>query len=191
MVTKCLFAIIFLLIIARPAPAADGDPARNGNSYSNANLGFRYLPPTAMQDVTERARGDIEAHAKALRTRNILGLLLAMTSGRDDTVAGWHSLTIETYPRSALPNLDDKSAEAKMNALVAHSRDASAVPRPVVISGQSFVVSVFGLQEGNVRKGAVVWTTIRKGQLLSFAFSANSPEQLTILTESMKTLQFF
>jgi len=61
----------------------------------------------------------------------------------------------------------------------------------VVISGQNFTVSVFGLQEGAVRKGAVVFTTIRKGKLLSFAFVANSSEQLKKLTESMKSVQFF
>lgn len=78
-----------------------------------------------------------------------------------------------------------------MNAWVANSKDASALPWSVVISGQSFSVSVFGLQEGTVKKGAVVWTTVRKGRLLSFAFVANSPDRLKALTESMKSVQFF
>jgi len=37
---------------------------------------------------------------------------------------------------------------------------------------------------------AVVWTTLRSGKLLAFAFAANSSEQLKKLTESMKTLEF-
>jgi hypothetical protein len=37
----------------------------------------------------------------------------------------------------------------------------------------------------------VVWTTVRKDKLLSFAFVANSPEQLKALAESMKSVQFF
>lgn len=78
-----------------------------------------------------------------------------------------------------------------MSAWVAHSKDASALPKSVVLSGQSFSVSVFGLQEGTVKKGAVVWTTVRKGKPLSFAFVANSPEQLKALAETMKTVQFF
>ena len=78
-----------------------------------------------------------------------------------------------------------------MSAWVAHSKDVRALPRSVVISGQSFAVSVFGMQEGPIKKGATVWTTVRKGKLLSFAFVANSPEQLETLTETMKSLQFF
>ena len=78
-----------------------------------------------------------------------------------------------------------------MNAWVAHSKDTSTLPRDTVISGQSFTVSVFGLPEGTVRKGAVVFTTVRKGTLLSFAFVANSPDQLQKLTDTMKTVQFY
>jgi len=37
----------------------------------------------------------------------------------------------------------------------------------------------------------VAWTTIRKGQLLSFFFAANSPQQLRKLAESMKSVEFF
>jgi hypothetical protein len=47
------------------------------------------------------------------------------------------------------------------------------------------------MQDGPIKKGAVVWTTIRKGQLLSFLFAANSPDQLKSLAESMKSIQFF
>jgi hypothetical protein len=64
-------------------------------------------------------------------------------------------------------------------------------PRSAVLAGQSFTVFVFARQEGTVKKGAVIWTTIRKGKLLSFAFVANSPEQLKALAESMKSVHFF
>lgn len=78
-----------------------------------------------------------------------------------------------------------------MNTWVAGIISSLGTPRSVVISGQSFAVSVLGEQMGTIRKGAVVWTTIRKGKLLSFAFVANSPEQLKALTEAMKTVQLF
>jgi len=64
-------------------------------------------------------------------------------------------------------------------------------PMVVVTAGQKLAMSVFGRQNGATQKAAIVLTTIRKGQLLSFAFVANSPELLEKLTESMKTLQFF
>ena len=144
-----------------------------------------------MLDKTERTRSDIQAQAKSLHTDNTLNIILAMSSGPDDMATGWHSLSIETYPRKAVTDLDDASARAKMSAWVANSTGASALPRSVILSGQNFSVSLFGAQEGTIRKGAVVWTTVRKGKLLSFAFSANSPEQLKALAESMKSLQFF
>jgi hypothetical protein len=159
--------------------------------YSNVHLGFRYKPPSEMRDKTQRFRAEIRERAEAAHSKDTLDALLAMSSGIDDKATDWHSLTIETYPRKAVADLDDASAEAKMSAWVAHSKDATALPRSVILSGQSFAVSIFGLQEGTTKKGAVVWTTVRKDKLLSFAFVANSPEQLKRLTESMKSVQFF
>jgi hypothetical protein len=174
-----------------PAQVRQDSTSALSSSYSNVSLGFRYTPPGGMHDKTERFRLDIQERAKASGTTNILTALLAMSSGPDDKDPTWRSLTIETYPRDAVPDPDDASAEAKMSAWVAHSEDVRALPRSVVISGQSFAVSVFGMQEGPIKKGATVWTTVRKGKLLSFAFVANSPEQLKTLTETMKSLQFF
>jgi len=159
--------------------------------YSNKTLGFRYVLPKEMTDETRRSRTEVQRQAEALHTNKTLELLLTMSSGADDVVPGWHSLTIEAFPRRAFSDFDDTTAEAKMSAWVAHSHEERALPRSVVISGQEFAVSVFGMQEGTTRKGAVVWTTVRRGKLLSFAFVANSPEQLKKLTESMKGVQFF
>jgi hypothetical protein len=166
-------------------------PPSAGSDYSNATLRFRYMPPAEMHDKTQRFRAEIQERVEASQTRDTLEALLAMSSGSDDAATDWHSLTIETYPRNAVADPDDASAEAKMSASVAHSMDASALPRSVVLSGQSFAVSIFRRQEGTTKKGAVVWTTVRKDKLLSFAFVANSPEQLKKLTESMKSVQFF
>jgi hypothetical protein len=160
-------------------------------AYSNTSLGFRYVPPVEMRDKTERFRSQIQEQAKASGATQTLSALLAMSTGPDSAVPNWSSVTIETYPRSAVSEPDDAKAEAQMNAWVAHSKDARALPKSAVISGQSFSVSVFGLQEGTVKKGAVVWTTVRKGKLLSFAFAANNPEQLKALTETMKSVQFY
>lgn len=196
---SCMVAVMramiatLLLVTSLQAALATGDHTSpsTGSVYSNPSLRFRYKLPRGMQDETESRRIQIQDLAAASHTSKTLELLLAMSSGPDDAASDWHSLTVETYPRKAVADLDDASAEAKMSAWVAHSEDASALPRSVIISGQSFAVSVFRLQEGTTRKGAVVWTTIRKDKLLSFAFVANSPEQLKKLTESMKSAQFF
>ena len=164
-------------------------PTSSGKVYSNARLAFRYTPPNGMRDKTGRfAPLQIQNQAGTPQT---LATLLAMSSGPDSSVPDWHSITIVTYPRNAVSEPDDAKAAGQMNAWVAHSKDPSALPKSATISGQVFTVSVFGLQEGTVRKGAVVFTTVRKGKLLSFAFAANSPEQLKALTETMKTVQFY
>jgi hypothetical protein len=160
-------------------------------TYSNARLGFRYAAPPGLVDRTEPFKADIQEQAKASGTTNMLNAILAMSSGGDDSSPDWGSVTIESYPRKSVSERDDLKAEVQMSAWVAHSRDTSAPPKSTVISGQRFSVSLFATQQGPIRKGAVVWTTIRRGELLSFAFAANSPKQLKILAESMKTLQFF
>ncbi len=162
-----------------------------GNAFSNVALDFSYVPPSEMQDETRSGRAEIRTRAAARHTSNTLGLLLSMSSGPDATAADWHLLSIETYPRQKFRNLDDMSAEAKMSAWVAGTSSLPGKPRSVVLAGQTFAVSVFAEQDGTIKKGAVVWTTIRKDKLLSFAFVANSPEQLKKLTESMKSVQFF
>ena len=182
-------ALMMLLGVCLMAAAQrKTDSASSGAKYTNAKLALRYNPPGGMRDKTARFQMQIQDQSATPRT---FRTLLAMSSGPNSGVPGWCSLTIVTYPRSAVSEPEDTKAAAQMNAWVAHSKDASALPKSVVISGQRFSVSLFGLQEGTVEKGAVVWTTVRKGQLLSFAFAANSPRQLTRLTESMKTLEFY
>lgn len=162
------------------------------NVYTNTRLAFRYARPDGMRDKTERFPAiQIQNPSRASGTPQTVSTLLAMSSGPDSSVPDWRSITIVSYPRNAVSEPDDTKAAGRMNAWVAHSKDTSVLPKAASISGQSFTVSVFGLQEGTVKKGAVVFTTIRKGKLLSFAFAANSPEQLKALTETMKSVQFF
>jgi hypothetical protein len=144
-----------------------------------------------MQDLTENAKADIRKRAEATHSTDTLGMLLAMWSGANQQAPDWRALTIETYPRKAFPDLNDTAAKAKLSARVMGFSEAAALPRPAVLSGQSFTVSVFEKEEGGMKKVAMVWTTIRRGTLVAFAFQANSPEQLKAVTESMKSLQFF
>lgn len=158
--------------------------------YSDDDLSFHYARPSGMQDESESTRERMRAAAAERRSGRSLTLILALTNGQDESSPSWASLTIQTFPRSAVRDADDLIAERKMNAWVADLRLTTDV-RQVVLSGQQFAVSAFGAQQGNLRRGVLVWTTVRKGKLLSFAFAANSPEQLEKLTESMKTLEFY
>ena len=172
------------------APQTQRNAQTDKAPYFNATLEFSYVPPGQMRDKTERFRAEIRRRAEIAGTHDALVGLLALSPGGNDAAADWGSVTIESYPRSAVPDQDDSKAEAKMSAWVAHSQEAHSVAQHIV-SGQTFEIFVFGAQQGAVRKGGIIWTTIRKGQLLSFAFAANSPEQLQKVTESIKTVQFF
>lgn len=176
LLTVCCFAV------------AQSKTALSEGVYTNAKLAFRYTPPNGMHDKTGRFP---PLQIQNQGTPQTLITLLAMSSGPDSSVPVWRSITVVTYPRDAVAEPDDTKAAGQMNAWVAHSKSTTVLPKSTLVSGQSFTVSVFGLQEGTVKKGAVVWTTIRKGKLLSFAFAANSPEQLKRLTETMKTLEFY
>ncbi|MGA8506884.1 MAG: hypothetical protein WB762_14865 [Candidatus Sulfotelmatobacter sp.] len=185
-------SFLLLLILSGLAPAQDRSGLQSfGAVYSNGRLSFRYRSPGGMHDETASARAAIQAQAIGHPATKTLDLLLKMSSGSDDMVSTWHSLSIETYPRDALGNLDDADAEAKMTAWVVGLANLPVAPKSVVLSGQSFAVSVLARGDEKGKKGAVVWTTIRNGKLLSFAFVANSPQQLTTLTESMKSIEFF
>jgi len=186
-----LASLLLVLLMLSSGATAQQKTGSTGASYSNPSLGFFYKPPDEMQDETESGRAEIRDRAAARGTSKTLDLLLAMSSGPDATAPDWHLLSIETYPRRAFSDLDDIGAETKMSAWVAGFSSSPGKPRSVVLAGQSFAVSVFSDEDGTIKKGAVIWTTIRKGKLLSFAFVANSPEQLRALAETMKTVQFF
>jgi hypothetical protein len=188
-IMKTVLAILLLIALGTLWSQVTQAPLSSTVAYSNSTLGFRYLPPSEMHDKTERSKAEYKAETS--HKKHSANLLLAMSSGSDDTVSNWHSLTILTYPREMFNDLDDVDAETKISAWVGGFSDSSLVPRQTVLSGQSFAVFVFGRQEGSAKKGAVVWTTVRKDKLLSFAFVANSPEQLKALAESMKSVQFF
>jgi hypothetical protein len=182
--------VIAILLTVCSAVGQNSKSLLSEGAYTDAKLAFRYTPPSGMRDKTGRFPA-LRIQNPSTASPQTLSTLLAMSSGPDSSVPDWRSITIVTYPRKAVAEADDTKAAGQMNAWVAHSTDASVLPKSTVVSGQSFTVSAFGLQEGVVKKGAVVFTTVRKGRLLSFAFAANSPERLKALTETMKSVQFY
>jgi len=182
--------LLLIVVLSTAVGQSGADALPFSTAYTNHSLGFRYMPPTGMLDKTSTERQTIQAKSAALNAKRVLRLLLALESGRDDSPA-WHSVTIEAYPRNAISEQDDLKAEAQMSAWVAGVSKAEATPKQTIISGQTFAVSLLALQEDRTRKGAVIWTTIHNGELLSFAFVANSPERLNELVQTMKTVEFF
>jgi hypothetical protein len=181
---------VYLLLGISSALGQQAELPKRGQAYVNDVLGFQYLIPRGMIDKTNRFREQIHEGEVLSGNPRSLRALFAASSGSNSAAANWGSVAIETYPRSWVSEPDVKKAEAQVNAWVAQSSGRSTYGHSAVISGQTFMVSVFGRREGGGTKGAVVWTTVRKGQFLSFAFVSNSPEVLKDLTESMRSVQF-
>jgi len=188
---KRVIAIAAVCLLIRGFSAAADDGVLKDGVFSDADLGFRYTTPKSLVDETSDARESVRTRAAALHTHNTFNVLLSMTSGPDDTAPGWRLVSIETYLRSNFGGLNNAAAETKINLWAAGSH-ASAVgdPKLVAIAGASFMVSNFEQSEPPLKKHAHVYSTIRNGQLLVIAFTANSEEGVKSLDATMQTLQF-
>jgi hypothetical protein len=179
------------LVIALAAQTGTGSGLKDG-AYYNADLGLRYTPPQGMTDETADAREAVRVRAAAAHTTNTFDVLLSLVSGPDDEAANWHSVSIETYPRSKFANLSDFAAEEKINLWAAGQEAVSAVGKPkrMSVAGADFLVSEFEHSDPSVQKNARVFSTIRNGKLLVIAFTVNASERLSAVAESIQTLQF-
>ncbi|HMD18526.1 MAG TPA: hypothetical protein VKH18_17805 [Terriglobales bacterium] len=179
------------LVIALAAQTGTGTAFKDGEYY-NAELGVRYTPPQGMTDETADARETVRARAAAAHTTNTFDVLLRLVSGPDDAASDWHSVGIETYPRSKFGNLSDSAAEEKINMWAAGQEVVSAVGKPkrMSVAGTDFLVSEFEHSDPSVQKNARVFSTIRNGKLLVIAFTANASERLDGVAESIQTLRF-
>jgi hypothetical protein len=167
-----------LLLFAQEPPAASAQ-------FENLELGFRYVPPGGMRDLTIPERQAIQKKAAERGSTNTLTLLLALRSGPDDTAADWHTVGIETYPRGKFGNLSDHDASQIFSRRVMGIDRETGQPSDVNLGGFDFVVSTFELREGQLTKHARVYTTVRNGKLLALAFSANSSDVLNHIVGSM------
>jgi hypothetical protein len=178
---------IFVLIILAMQEVAQTPPA--APLFRDSKLVFRFSPPANMRDLTAVDRQSIQQRAAALGTSNTLTLLLSLRSGPDDTAADWHSVGIETYPREKLGTVSDRDASRTFSRRVAGAGTEIGQAADLDVGGCRFAVSIFELREGQLTKHARVYTTVRNGRMLSFAFSANSPDVLARIVESMKTFK--
>jgi hypothetical protein len=182
---------IFLLVagVGLSCQSEAKDPVP-GNVFSVPSLGLRYTPPAGMIDETSAAGKDARSHA-AEHTSKTTDLILDMSSNDADTAPDWHQIWIFIYPRVQLSNLTDSAAQAKINVSLAGPRSvAVGQPRGTVLSGLGFTVSEFEQREPPLIKHAKIFTTICKGQLVSFVLVSNSEVQVRQMEESLKTLDF-
>src|SRR5712691_1489085 len=135
-------ALLVMIALGTAAGQTERHPQSDSpKSYSNASLGFRYTPPSGLRDQTKFLMSQIQKEEGSAGTANVHRVLLALFSTEEGEDPSWRSLTIETYPRSAISAPDDASAEAKMSAWLAHSEDANPSSNKLaVVSGQKFSV---------------------------------------------------
>ena len=180
-------AFLSLFMFTSFTTACAQEPPLAPPEFTDSNLGFRYIPPPKMRDWTAIDRETIRARAAARGTTNTFTLLFSLRSGLDDTAADWRSVGIQTYPRERYRTLSDRDASVKFSRSVAGNTKEVDQPSDVTIGDFHFVVSTFELQDGQLTKRARIYTTIRKGLLLSLAFSANSSNTLDAIVSSMRT----
>lgn len=180
-------AFLGLFLVTSSAPIFAQGPSLAPSEFTDSNLGFRYTPPPNMRDLTAIDRQTIRERVAARGTANTLTLLLSLRSGPDDTAADWHTIGIQTYPRENFRMLNDRDASVKFSRSVAGNAKAVGQPSDVTIGDFHFVVSSFELREGQLTKRARIYTTVRKGLMLSLSFSANSSDTLDTIVSSMKT----
>jgi hypothetical protein len=184
------FTILALLATICLSCQSAGNTTPSVTTFSVPDLGFRYTPPARMKDETSPTAREAQGHA-ATYAGNAAELLLDMSSDESDTAPDWHQLWIFIFPRARLSQLNDSAAGGKMNTVLAGPK-ATAVgqPKSTLLAGHSFVVSEFEQNEPPLVKHAKIFTTVCKGQLVSFVFVSNSGGQISAMEETLKTLDF-
>jgi hypothetical protein len=181
--------VLFAVLIVHAQDPALGVLTSDG--YTNSVLGFRYTPPSSLPlDQTSFVRDDMQKRATAAHRTSSSAVLLRLVSGPEDTAPDWASLSVATFSRASWPDVDDLHAETRMNVSMARGGLPVGDNKSVTFSNMVFVCTQFEMHEGPITKHASVYTTIRRGKLLTFAFSGNSAENVNRIADSLKSLAF-
>jgi hypothetical protein len=164
------------------AQAAAGPP------LAFSECGFRYTPPSTLQDETASDREFVKQKAAALHATKVLTVALSLesVSGEDSQ---WCRIGIESYPREKLADLTDAAAILKVSRWVAGAGSEVGEPKQTKAGQFRFTVSTFELHENQLVKHAAIDTAILRKQVVSFAFSAKSLEVLSKIEASINSLE--
>jgi hypothetical protein len=182
---------LLLLLVASTGVSQVGDIARahkaEGSSYTNDDLGFSYIPPSGLRDLTEAAEADDRANRRNGKVQ--FKLLVLMSSGPDDQTADWVTVGITTLPRG---RDKDKGDDLTAGFFTNHSLGQGVTTRREIVkfAGQDFSSTHFQKSMPPTVKYAIVYTVVRKEKFLSFFFSGNDRATVQRLAKSMETLKF-
>jgi len=160
--------------------------------YTNGDLGFSYMPPSGLRDLTDAAKANdaVNRHDGEVQFKP----LILMSSGPDDQAPDWVTVGITTFPRGRDKDKgDDVTAGFITNRSVGAGVLGGGVTtkREVVkITGRDFSVSYVEKKAPPLTKYAIVYTLVRKEKFLTFFFSGNNRDTVHRLAKSMDTLKF-
>ncbi|MGC2198101.1 MAG: hypothetical protein WA628_25750 [Terriglobales bacterium] len=178
--------LVFALVLVTRLCAQNSSPAAV-QPFTDSSLGFQYTPPSGMHDTTSDDQQTIRERAAELHSSNTMTLLLSQRAGSSDTAGDWRAISIETYPRQKMNAASDHDASVVFARWVARLGTETGEPSDQRVGDFRFVISTFELTEGPLTKRARVYTTVRQDRMLAIAFTANSPDVLKRIAESMDT----
>jgi hypothetical protein len=184
---RSILTAILGLLLSTPLNRAAEVASIDGGVFTNTDLGFTFNPPNGLRDLTAALKEQERGQSKDGRTR--FSALLWMASGPDDTAVDWVSLGIETYPRGRNKDTGD---DVTASFITNHSAVPGVTTERLVVrfSGQDFAMSRVELKAATVTKYAVVYTTVRKEQFVTFIFAGNARGSVDKLAESMRSVKF-
>ncbi|MGZ4814586.1 MAG: hypothetical protein ACXVZV_04210 [Terriglobales bacterium] len=176
--------IVFLLL----ATAAVGQmrPGVDQNGvYQNGELGFSFVPPSGMRDVTAKA-----ADPSAAKDPNAIQLVFFALSGPNSNELDWRAFAVQSFPRSRVSAGSDFEAETRLaRTVIGNSATETDPPKKVTIGDRTYALSQFQRVHGAVTEYSNVYTTMVRDQMVAFVFNANSLANLDDMGKVLKTVK--
>ena len=179
-----LLVILLLSVLVLGTAFGQAKPGLDKQGvYQNQEIGFSFTPPSGLTDVTAKANGSAKPDP------NSIALLLFELSGPNSNDLQWRGLAVQSYTRAQVSMPDDFDVESRMSrTITGKDWTETAAPTKVTIGDNTFAFSQFQHNRGLLKQYSHVYTTIIHGQLVAFAFTANSTAQLDDMKAALKTL---
>ena len=157
----------------------------NHGVYQNNELGFSFVPPSGLKNVTAQA-----ADPSAAKDPKAIQLLFFGLSGPDSNQLDWRAFAVQSFPRSQVSASNDFEAETRLaRTVIGNTATKTEAAKKTTVGANSFALSQFQRVHGAVTEYSKVYTTMMGGQMVAFVLSANSLANLDDMTDALKTLK--
>ncbi len=173
---------VLLLALTLTVSAQTKSGLDENGVYRNPDIGFSFHPPSGLTDVTKRSPNSND-------DQSAVKLLLFELSGPDSNDLEWRGVAVQSFPRKQVKVEDDGEAEAKLSRTIIGNAKPVAAPKHQMIGGIDFVVTEFERHRGLLTEHSKVFTTIIHGEMVAFAFTANSTANIDAMAQCLETLK--